>query len=330
MTQADCVWNKSSLTNKGRGIWKGQELSTPLRDNRYADSPKIPDICTSHHPSSLLLPAGKKQAGVYAWERTRAHGCAKQESSETRGSKADEGLIHPVARGNISDRAELLTAISKFPLPLEKPHSDALSSLESKEAEGYSPDRALCQAGSGVYSSQELSTVLREDCLLWMVTKETVFPPSLMEEQSIFQHRWCISSRSLISQLFKNITKSRRFSIKKKIKQVYKPSTKSTIHCPQQGERQNKFLPCHLSTNMYKYVLVWLFGWQWEVKTPLLILRAIYTWIAIVYAQVRRNKRKSKQPESRLCIVLVSRSYQSLLYLVSKIKRICLTTYCIN
>lgn len=321
---------KSSLTNKGRGIWKGQELSTPLRDNRYADSPKIPDIYTSHHPNSLLLPAGKKQAGEYAWERTRAHGCAKQESSQTRGSKADEGLIHPVARGNISDRAERLTAVSKPPPPPEKSHSDAPSSLESKEAEGYSPDRALCQAGSVVDSSRELSTVLREHCLLWMVTKETVFPPSLKEEHRIFQHHWCISSRSLISQVFKNITESRGFSIKKKnskkcINQALKAP--SIAHNKEKG--RTNF--CHVTfpqtcTNMS----VWLFGWQWEVKIPLLILRAIYTWIAIVYAQVRRNKRKSKQPKSRLCIVLVSRSYQSLLYLVSKIKRICLTTYCIN
>lgn len=124
-------------------------------------------IHPSHYPSLLLLPVDKKQAGEYAGERTQAHGCEKQEeSSETRGSKADKGLIHSVARGCISDRAELLTAVSEPPPPSEKPHSDACSSPESKEAEGFSPDRALCQVGCVVYSSQELSTVLREHCFL--------------------------------------------------------------------------------------------------------------------------------------------------------------------
>lgn len=137
-----------------------------MRDYRYTDSPKIPDI---PFPPPQLGPSAsrQKQAGEYAWERTQAHGCEKQEeSSETRGGKVDEGLIHPIARDHISDRAELLTAGSEPPPPSEKPHSDPRSSPESKEAEGFSPDRALRQAGCAVHTSQELSTVLREHCFL--------------------------------------------------------------------------------------------------------------------------------------------------------------------
>lgn len=155
MTQADCVWNKPSLTIKGRGKEFGKDRSS-AHHWETASTLTAPKslIYPSHHSSSLLLPADKKQAGEHAWERTQAHGCEKQEeSSETRGSKADEGLIHPVASGRISDRAELLTAVSKPPAHSEKPHSDTHSSPESKEAEGFIPDRALCQAGCVVYSA---------------------------------------------------------------------------------------------------------------------------------------------------------------------------------
>lgn len=98
------------------------------------------------------------------------------------------------------------------------------------------------------------------------------------------------------------------FPWKKPKKKVQMQSTKNAIHCPQQGERQNKLLPCCLSTEMS----VWLFGLAVRGQNTIFYSHSpLRTLIAFVYAHVWK-KGKSKRPDPRLCSVLVSRSYQSL------------------
>ena len=102
---------------------------------------------------------------------------------------------------------------------------------------------------------------------------------------------------------------------KKKKRKVQTQGTKNAIHFTKQGERQNKLLPCCLLTTMS-----WCgcLGWWWEVKTPYLWFSESLTPINCLCPCPREEKpkkRKSRWPESRLCSVLVSRSYQSLQHL---------------